>query len=929
MKMSSTPWHTQEISDIVHQLETNRNEGLTTDEVASRLKQYGNNNITIIFPSYKIFLRQLYSFTVIILAITAFGLLFLKQPGKSVFVMVILAANLCVKYIQQSRIERQIRPLKHQLTQQRIKVLRNHQLVEVNTLDIVPGDIIFFESGELIPADARIIEANALLVDESPLLSESLFARDRAQIDFETNATKGAMTVEKDSNTLHELYIPIGEITNMVYAGTFVVRGSGTAIVIATGNNTELGRMLQANHREFIKTDVQSQLQNLQMKFLIPISIVVGLAMAIATASILANKDINYIFELSMSFIIALVPGSIVAVASSVLAYNVYQMFQQGATVKNLADIETLGRITALCVDEISSFTYAEMEVTQIFVDGQIINREQLDALSRPSSYTSTSNDEASYIPIDLPLLMVIASLSTDTGDDIARETAMGSAINRAINLATENIGINKAEYSATLTRVAEIPYNPKRKHRNLAFQNAQGQYFTFIIGDVDYILPRCSHIQLHGHVSRIDRMRREAISMVNRSFYDTAISTLAVAYRKINAPIIEETLTSQERDLVFLGIISLDAIISEPIKESIKNSRSVGLKTVMMTDNNKENAFEIAYKLGLVEERNRVISGTEFGLLGEEEYAQQVESLLVYCSPNSEYKTRIVKHLQQHGHVVAMMGSKIDDVQPLKAADIGIGVKLHASDVALNAAKLTLMDGSFHIITDLITYAREAYYGIRNTTRWLLSCMVGQAAVILISWIIQLLSNGNFEIPLTLYQIIWINLLVNVLPLLALSEDTIIHSIIYTRPHTPGVLFKDTSRVRSHTIWDIGLRSMVTALVTILCFIVVYFGAPILSGTPETARTAACTVLLLTQLAFCFRCHCRPYETLIQRILANRSLTAIIFVSIGAHLIAMYTPFNQALGMAPMGGGEWFCVVFFSIIAILLPLNIAARPRY
>ncbi len=929
--MSSTPWHTQEISDIVHQLETNCNEGLTTDEVASRLKQYGNNNITIIFPSYKIFLRQLYSFTVIILAIIAAGLLFLKQPGKSVFVMVILAINLYVKYIQQSRIERQIRPLKHQLTQQRIKVLRNHQLVEVNTLDIVPGDIILFESGELIPADARIIEANALLVDESPLLSESRFARDRAQKDFETNANKEAMTVGKDSNTLHELYIPIGEITNMVYAGTFVVRGSGTAIVIATGNNTELGRMLQANHREFIKTDIQSQLQNLQMKFLIPISIVVGLAMAIVTASNLANKDINYIyiFELNMSFIIALVPGSIVAVASSVLAYNVYRMFQQGATMKSLADIETLGRITALCVDEISSFTYAEMEVTQIFVDGQIINREQLDALSRPSSYTSTSNDEAPHIPIDLPLLMVIASLSTDTGDDIARETAMGSSINRAINLATENIGINKTEYSATLTRVSEIPYNTKRKHRNLAFQNAQGQYFTFIIGDVDYILPRCSYIQLHGHVSRIDRMRREAISMVNRSFYDTAISTLAVAYRKINAPIIEETLASQERDLVLLGIISLDAIISESIKESIKNSRSVGLKTVMMTDNNKEDAFEISYKLGLVEERNRVISGTEFGLLGEEEYAQQVESLLVYCSTNSEHKTRIVKHLQQRGHVVAMMGSKIDDVQSLKAADIGIGVKLHASDVALNTAKLTLMDGSFHIITDLITYAREAYYGIRNTTRWLLSCMVGQAAVILISWIIQLLSNGKFEIPLTLYQIIWINLLVNVLPLLALSEDTIIHNIIYTRPHTPGILFKDTSRVRSHAILDIGLRSMVTVLVTILCFIVVYFGAPILSGTPETARAAACTVLLLTQLAFCFRCHCRPYETLIHRIWANRSLTAIILVSIVAHLIAMYTPFNQVLGMAPMSGREWFCVVFFSMIAILLPLNIAARPRY
>ena len=521
--------------------------------------------------------------------------------------------------------------------------------------------------------------------------------------------------------------------------------------------------------------------------------------------------------------------------------------------------------------------------------------------------------------PPDLPLLIAVADLSTDVGEDnTGNIPLMEKSVNQAIKATAGKIKLDRTEYTSIFTKTLEIPYNPKRKRRNVVLEGPNS-FFMFIVGDAEFILPHCRYIQLHGQLEGLDSKQSRAISMVNRHFSDNFARVLAVAYRQLNAPIDEFGILSKEREGVFLGLIALDAIIAEDAKGIIKNCRNSGLKILMMTDRNKNDAFVTARRLGILEDRKWIISRKELESLSEYEYSEQVENILAYSELRPENKTRVINHLQKKGYIVAAMGNQGGDVKPLKAADMGITVKSQAAGGALDACKLTLLNGSFNLITNAIIQSREAYYSIRNSIRWIFSCIAGQATIIFIASLMQIFMAKNFAMPLTLLQIIWITLLVNIIPLVALSKDTITNRIIYTRPNTsPNPL--------SGSYLDIFVRGIVIALITLSSFLVIYKGANLLNSTEAAARTVACTVLVLTFLTYCFRCHRRPYETLIQRIFVNKSLLVAVLVSIALQLIAIYTPyFNQMLGMTPIGK-EWLFVAVFSLIGILLPLDITSR---
>lgn len=910
--MLSTSWHTQEIPYILAKLNTNLDEGLTTDEADSRLKRYGSNDIANIHPSasYLLFLRQFYSFTVVILALAAVGLLLLERFEQSAIVLAILFVNICFKYIQEFRIKKRLELLNQQMTP-KVRTLRNGQLVKVDALDIVLGDVIFLGVGDIVPADARIVEANSLLIDESSLFIES------------------ATPIRKNSNTVRQRDLPPSEIRNMAYAGTLILDGSGKAIVTATGNNTELSGVLQLNRlsKNFIKTDCQilKRLRKFR-NYVIPTSIGIGTAMGLIVWRISGNGNIRDIFELGMSFIVASSPSSIVTIALSILAYNAYKMFQQGATVKHISDFETLGRITAFLADETSNFMSDEMVVKQIFVDAQIVDEKQLEKYSEKSDTSFQETDS----PLDLPLIIVAADLSTwftpvNPSSDVAEDSTsdvplMEKSINRAITAAAGKIKLDRTEYISFFRKISEIPYNPERKRRNVILEGPDG-FFMFTVGDAELILPHCPYVQLHGQLERIDNEQSRAIALVNRHFSDNFARVLAVAYRQLDAPIDESEILPKEREEVFLGLIALDAVIADDVKGIIKDFRSSGLKLLMMTDSNKDDAFRTARRLGILEDRRWIISRRELESLSEDEYSKQVEHILVYSKLRPENKTRVIKQLQKRGHVVAAMGNQSSDVKSLNAADVGITVKSQAAGATLDACKLTLLDGRFNIVNNVITRAREAYYSMRNSIRWLLSCAVGQATIIFIAFLMNIFMAENFAMPLGLLQIIWINLLVNVIPLFALSKDTITDSIIYTRP----CAFKNPL---SGNYLDIFVRGIVIAFITLFSFLTVYEGARahLLKTTESAARAVACTVFIFTFLTYCFLCHRRPYETLIQRIFVNKSLLVTVLIIIGLQLIAIYVPpFNQMLGMAPIGK-EWLFVAVFSLIGILLPLNIVSR---
>ena len=900
--MLSTPWHTLKISAVIQDLETDLEQGLSSAEATARWHLHEPNDIILedgVSP-YKIFLRQFVSFIVVILAIIAGALMYMGgYIGERVYyfealiVLIILFANIIIKYILQMRVVSQVQILKEQVSY-RTSVIRDGNLTFIDVRALVPGDVIYFRSGDRVPADARIVESSDLLIDEAAI----------------TNTIE---PIEKSEAALEGEDLPIPARVNMAYAGSFVVQGLGKAIVTATGANTKLSANLKTIRSLDEEPHSQLKLIDLNARFLIPISMALGAIIAV-TALFAPGGAVNFFEEslkIGMSFIVASTPFSLAAIAGAILAYNAGKMFQKGALLKRLVEVENLAMVDTLCVEQESSFSQTTMAVKYIFVDGQLIDDRRLEEYSHmPDEEEEVHSNTLRSEVIDVQLLFTVAVVTATTDD----------AFGKAIATAGEKIGVDKSEYEALLTEIARLPYETGRKRKTLLLRDINNQYFIFVIGETEAVIARSSDIQLQGRKQRLSNTQRDTISHVAARLRDNSDHILAVAYRQLDAPVNESEIQPEEDELVFLGLLGMDSFTSDGVKQTVRDARQAGLEVIMTTANPKSETYEIASRLELAERVSELISGAELRNLSDDEYLRQVEHLHVYCEPSPDDKLRLVQTLQQKGRVVAFIGSQSEDVRPISEAEVGIALKEGASDAILEKANLTLRDGSFEFVANIIAQAREAIVNIRNTVRYLLSCCIGQALTIFIAFLIYVIQKPEFALPLTLtlHQVIWINFLVIVLPTLALSRDTIVININHTLPFESQTLFSNGYK------FDVFIRGVIIALIALVgfsCYAFFLNNGVLDELKLKEAKTVACTILILTQLIFCFQCHRRPGESFIERLTANKALLITSIIVIGLQFVAIYTkPFNNIIGMTPIGW-KHLLGLLFSLIA-LLPLD-------
>ncbi len=908
--MLSTVWHTKKISSVLQELEIDLEQGLSSAEAASRLQRYGHNDIVLkdsVSP-YRVFLRQFASFMVVILALISGVLMYMGYRAEALTVLIILSANILIRYILQIEAESRVHILKQQVFH-RASVTRDGSLTSIDARNLVPGDVIYFKSGDRVPADARIAESYSLIIDE-------------AQI------TGAVEPVEKNEAVLEGEDLPITERINMAYAGSLVTGGLGKAIVTATGADTELSDVLRVIRRLDEEPNSQLQLTDLKSRFLIPISVVVGAIIAVVAWFAPGSAfDFEEIFKIGMSFVVASAPSSLAAIAGAILAYNAYKMFQEGAIVKRLVDVEKLAMVDTLCVELESSLAQTAMAVKYIFVDGQLIDEGGLDEYSRLLDSTQADtqlqeeeghNNTFRNAIVDMQLLFTVAAVTTATDENHT------NALGRAIESAAGKVGVDKSQCDILLTKIAQFPDETTRKRKSLLLRDSSNQYFMFVIGDTEAVLNRCSYMQFYGHKGRLNNAQHDVVSDVAASLNDNTKHILAVAYRQLDTPANASEIQVEEDELVLLGLIGLDSSISDEAKQAVKYVRAAGLEVIMTTSNPKTATYEIANGLGLAESNSELISGEELREMSDDEYSQKAEHIHVYCEMSPDDKWRIVQTLQQKGRVVAFMGSQPGDVMPTNEAEVGIALRESASDAILENSNLFLYDGAVEFAANTIAQAREAIVSIRNSVRYMLSCGIGQALTIFIAFLIYVFSKKEFAMPLTLYQVIWINLLATILPILALSRDTTVINISHTQPISPSSLFANGYK------FDIFIRGLLIALMALVGFsYYAFFRNYGMSNKLSEAQTVACTVLILTQVIFCFQCHRRQGEGFVERFVANKWLLITSLIVIGLQFAAIYIkPFNEIIGMTPISNWEYFLGIgLLSLIALLLiallPLDI------
>lgn len=927
-------WYTQKIPYILHEFNTDLERGLSTDEANARGGKYGDNEVR---PSHEqslfsIFVRQFANLTTLLLFIVVLIHLY-PTPAlpEAVVIFSILCVHVLLRFIQEAKARRQLQTIKRTL-EVSVSIIRDGKITKVAPIAVVPGDVLLLNEGDYIPADARIVDADDLIVDETPLFGTP------------TSAPKTAAD-------LSESGLPPEKQTNMVFAGTYVLEGEGHAIIVGTGKELEINN---PNRKVPVALDLdpeaEMQMGGLYDYFKISGLILGGIAViAIGIVWRLQDKSLQENWQsllfLGLSFAIASIPEGVVSTSRAILAENACKLLDKGIGICNLVNLERLSRVTAVCVDEIGNFTQEQMTTSRVFVDEQLVERETwedwLELLDKTA--TDETGEDATLptslnalVPAGFQWLILFGSLCTAKGRGwgLVNQTVPGKgSIDDSLHQIAKQIGFDPDHYDSALSMVDELPQTPERPYEVLVFGTAEGMFLQIMFGQPEAVLQACQYIQLRETIDymRFDQKQitRQAIQYLS----DTKAQVFGVAYRsRFSAPPREE----MRRNLTFLGVVAFTSLEYEDSRERVQFCVDAGLKVVMMTDRNRDSAADIAREFGIIHDGNAVVTQADLSQFSEEHYDSIVDRLLVYCHPSPEQKLNLVQYLKRHGHSVGFCGQSPRDFRAMHVADVSFASKSRSAPIVQQHADCLRLRNGFGVIADLLLHARESYSNLKSSMRWLLSCSLAQMITLFIGLILHLGSTLDLwrelpMIPLTLPQIIWVHLIVNLIPLLGLGYDRIQGDLKHNKPSTtPSFLSKGN---RS----DILLRSVVVASMTIFSFVLTFVNTldsfnPVTeearSHAETAAQTAACTTLIFTLLVSSLQCHRHFWESIFQRIKANIPLLIIISVCLAIHLLVVYLPPAQKiLGTAPLLE-EWPWILAFCLLILFLPLNLAYYRR-
>ena len=759
--MEKRNWFNKTFKEVEKELETDLEKGLSKEKVEERQEKYGFNELQQIAKKSIIqrFLEQFKDFSIIVLIIAAIvsgivGVLQGEGITDTIIILIVVIVNAIIGVAQESKAEKSLEALQ-KLSDHASKVIRNGNMEVVPSKELVSGDIVVLDTGDYIPADLRIIEAVNLKTQESSLTGESV-------------------PVEKTSETIEEKEIGIGDRKNMLFSSSLVTYGRGKGIVVETGMTTEVGKIAgMINSTEKQETPLQQKLDKLGKTLGIAALVICAV---IFILGILQGKEIISMFMTAVSLAVAAIPEGLVAVSTIVLAIGVQKMVKKNAIVKRLPAVETLGSATVICSDKTGTLTQNKMTVEKIFWN---------DATREASNISDDEIDE------ELTKLVYANMLCNDT--KISSDgTLTGDPTETALVYMAFKLNFDPSIYDR-MERVEEIPFDSDRKLMTTV-NKVGDKYVVYTKGGIDEILKRCNSYEIGGQISEelesyINKIRQE-----NEKMAQNALRVLGCAYKEIDHIPTKEEMKTIENDLIFIGMVGMIDPPREEAKLAVEKCKTAGIKTVMITGDHKITATAIAKKLGILENDDEAITGLELEQMTDEELEKNVRHYSVYARVSPEHKVRIVKAWQKNGEVVAMTGDGVNDSPALKKADIGCAMGIVGTDVAKEAADVILTDDNFATVVSAVEEGRKIYDNILKVIQFLLSSNIGEVVVLFFATLLTPLFSKWFGITdingleiLLPIHILWINLVTDSLPALALAFDPANSDIMQRKPIKPG----------------------------------------------------------------------------------------------------------------------------------------------
>jgi len=880
-------WYIKEVDDVLEELNTSK-EGLSSDQAEKRLEEYGPNELEErgIRSPWSVLLGQFTDTMVIILIIAAVISFFLGETTDAIMILIIVILNAILGFTQEYRAEKAIAALK-KMSVPTVRVRRDGQIKEVEAISLVPGDIVLFEAGDRVPADCRVVESVNLRAEEAALTGESV-------------------PVDKVAKKLEDEKMPIGDQKNMVFMGTAITYGRGSAVVVETGMNTELGNiadMLQQVTDE--KTPLQRRMDELGKWLAVAAFVLVAIVFAVG---VWRGGALDEMFLTAVGLAVAAVPEGLVAVVTIALALGAQRMVKRNALIRKLPAVETLGSITTICSDKTGTLTENRMTVTVLDVAGTRLDlttkMEKTGAILKKDQTPIVEPDR------DLSLLLAGGALANDAtlqeNEEGAGYHTIGDPTEGALVVASARLGLWKEKLDQLMPRVAEVPFTSERKrmstvheinremeleleddpYKYLLDSLPENKYVVFTKGAVDSLLNICDRVWTVGNIEEINGDWLSRIEEANNNLAKEGMRVLGVAMNCIDE-VPEKDQEQLENNLIFIGLTGMIDPPRPEVRDAVAECRTAGIRPVMITGDHPYTALHIARDLGIVQsvegkdDNELVITGKQLAEMSVDDLDDVVMDVSAYARVSPEHKVKIVEALKNRGQIIAMTGDGVNDAPALKRSDIGVAMGITGTDVSKEASDMVLLDDNFATIVHAIEEGRTIYDNIRKFIKYTMSSNIGEIFVMLVAPLLGL------PIPLNAIQILWINLVTDGLPGLALGIEPTAPDTMKRPPHPPteSVLARGLGKYMI-------LIGPLMGIVALLPELLNNFTAMEFSGA--TWRTMVFSTLALAQMGNALAIRSDRLTIFQLGIFTNPALIGAVVLTFALQMAVIYVPFLQ-----------------------------------
>ena len=874
------------LNEVIKKHNSDPNRGLTSDEAKQRLEKFGPNVIESSNKKSlaKKIIEQIADPMVILLVLASIVSAFTGDTVEAVIIIAIVVINAIMSIIQEGRAEDSVAALQ-KMSSPEATIIRDGGRKKVKAEELVPGDIVIIETGDIIPADMRLLESSNLQIDESSLTGESV-------------------AVEKDSQVEFDSEVGIGDRDNFAFSSSIVTYGHGKGLVTATGSETEIGKIATSLESVEAKdTPLQKQLKKLSK--LLAILVVIVCILVFVVGYFRSNMDMLENFMVAVSLAVAAIPEGLTAVVTIVLSIGMNRMAERKAIVKNLLSVETLGSTTVICSDKTGTLTQNEMTITKVYTNGDEFEVE--GSGYEPKGDIRDASGEVVNDHDQIKLLMTIASLCNDA--NLIRENdtykITGDPTEGAMLTFSEKWNINQENLNEKHPRLEEIPFDSTRKMMT-TFHEMDGKNYGYTKGAPDIVIDKCSKTLVNGEiVDFTDDLKKKALE-VNTSLASQALRVMAYSFKPVETLDTEITSENIEHDMVFVGLTGMIDPPRPEAKAAVKECHASGIDVVMITGDYFETALAIAKELGIATSRDQAMQGSDLNDKTEAEIREIVKTKRIFARVSPENKVQLVKALQQNGEIVAMTGDGVNDAPAIKNADIGISMGITGTDVAKDTADMILVDDNFATIVNAVEEGRVIFSNIKKFVSFLLSCNIAEVLIVFLSILFGLPS------PLTPIQLLWLNLVTDAFPALALGVE----------PAEPGIMEEDprdpnSSIISGRTRTDLIAQSIFITVAVLAAYVVgLKFIFP---DSIEGAHTMVFATLITSELLRAFSIRSNKFTLKELGFGSNPQLIKATLFSFALLLLVMYVPVLRDLFEVVSLTWEWLPVLALALIPLVL----------